>query len=265
MTTGRSAQAQLAGDHTGARDSRRAHQTSTLRAELSHVLDRLSCQKKCRPVPRVSARGGWASDPALPRAATEEMKAGHPGFGLGCPACSSPCRRLAHAAAIKLERALLERGVLERALHLVGAGRVSPAVVEVLGDRVERRPLATGLLPVVSPAPPRPRKIASTRSIARSRFARARVPVSSSITHRWRSTRCSSAACGDRLERQPVGERLELLLVVDRHPEHLARLGELGLQVAGVAKAERPLRAGRRARPGAAPRRACWRTRSGSG
>ena len=44
----------------------------------------------------------------------------------------------------QLERTLLERGVLERALHLAGAGRVSPAVVQVLGDRVERRPLGAG-------------------------------------------------------------------------------------------------------------------------
>src|SRR2546423_7723411 len=40
----------------------------------------------------------------------------------------------------------------------------------------------------------------------------------------------------------PVSQDLELLLVVDRHAEHPSGLGELGLQVAGVAEAERALR-----------------------
>jgi hypothetical protein len=46
---------------------------------------------------------------------------------------------------------------------------------------------------------------------------------------------------GDRLEHEPVGEVLELLLLVDRHAGHLPRLGELGLQVDGVPKPECPL------------------------
>ena len=46
----------------------------------------------------------------------------------------------------------------------------------------------------------------------------------------------------NRLSGHPVGQLLELLLVIDRHAEHLPGIGELGLQVAGVAEAERPLR-----------------------
>jgi hypothetical protein len=45
----------------------------------------------------------------------------------------------------------------------------------------------------------------------------------------------------DRLARETVGEFLEVLLVIDRHPKHLSRLGELGLQVARVAEPERAL------------------------
>ena len=44
----------------------------------------------------------------------------------------------------EVERALFERGVLERTVHLVAPGRVPGPVVEVLGDRVERDPLASG-------------------------------------------------------------------------------------------------------------------------
>jgi hypothetical protein len=65
----------------------------------------------------------------------------------------------------QLGRALLDRNVLERALHLIAPRRVRAAVVEVLGDRAESHPLAPGLLPAV----PRPRKMARTCSIARSR------------------------------------------------------------------------------------------------
>ena len=43
---------------------------------------------------------------------------------------------------------------------------------------------------------------------------------------------------GDRLGRHPVGQLLELLLVVDRHPEHVPGLGKLLLQVAGVPEAD---------------------------
>ena len=85
----------------------------------------------------------------------------------------------------QLERSLLERGVLERALHLIAAAGVAAPVVEVLGDRVERDPLAARAVAggVALPVP-RPRKIASTCSIARSRLARARGPMSSSIVQR---------------------------------------------------------------------------------
>jgi hypothetical protein len=47
----------------------------------------------------------------------------------------------------------------------------------------------------------------------------------------------------DRLERQAISECLEPLLVVDCHAQDLPRLGELGLEVAGVAEPEGSLRA----------------------
>jgi len=47
----------------------------------------------------------------------------------------------------ELERPLLERGVLEGALHLIGADRVPAPIIEVLGDRVERDPFAPCAVP----------------------------------------------------------------------------------------------------------------------
>ena len=49
---------------------------------------------------------------------------------------------------------------------------------------------------------------------------------------------------GDRLERESVGECLELLLVVERHPPAPCGLDELGLEVPGVADTERALAVG---------------------
>jgi hypothetical protein len=52
----------------------------------------------------------------------------------------------------QVQRPLLDCGVLERALHLVRARRVAPPVVQVLRDRIERRPLGAGaLLPLEGP------------------------------------------------------------------------------------------------------------------
>src|SRR5690242_4417547 len=64
-------------------------------------------------------------------------------FAIGMPA-RSPASQPASSSRrrYQLEGSLLERGVLERALHLVGPRRVAPAAIEVLGDRVERHPLA---------------------------------------------------------------------------------------------------------------------------
>jgi hypothetical protein len=106
-------------------------------------------------------------------------------------------------------------------------------VVDVSATALNATHLLPGLFPVVSPAVPRPREIESTCSIARPRLARARGPVSSPITHRWRSTlQCRLA---DRLKRQAIRDRLELLLIVDRHAEYLAGPGELGLEVCRFA------------------------------
>jgi hypothetical protein len=82
--------------------------------------------------------------------------------------------------------------------------------------------------------------MARTCSIARSRFARANLPVSSSITHRWRGSALLECLLSDRFAGEAVGENLELLLVVDRHPEYATCLAELRLEVAGVAETERP-------------------------
>ena len=78
----------------------------------------------------------------LVRRITPETWASEPGPDAHC--CLSfdvpPGRSRRHH---ELERALLDRRVLERALHLVAPGRVAAPVVEVLGDRVERDPLAS--------------------------------------------------------------------------------------------------------------------------
>jgi hypothetical protein len=87
----------------------------------------------------------------------------------------------AHAARHQLERSLFARGVLEGAPHLIPATGVAALLILMLAHGTERHPLCAGALPVVSPTAPRPRKMASTCSIARSRLVRACGPVSSSI------------------------------------------------------------------------------------
>jgi hypothetical protein len=108
------------------------------------------------------------------------------------PSRSRSARRRPSRCHHQLERALLKRGVLEGALDLVGPCRVAPPVVEMLGDRVDAVYLVPGLLPVVSPAIPRPRKMPNTVSIVRSRFSCARLPQVTIDHPQDRSKWCSN-------------------------------------------------------------------------
>jgi hypothetical protein len=112
-----------------------------LRHSLTDVLDRLRKQKETPPVrrrcpsrqPNICSATSWVRTDGL-------------GIRIRSSAqLSSTLRPPGRSAGRhELERALLERGVLERALHLIGASRVPRAKVQVLGDRVERRPPGPG-------------------------------------------------------------------------------------------------------------------------
>jgi hypothetical protein len=139
----------------------------------------------------------------------------------------------------------------------------------VLGDRVERHPLAPRTIAggVASrSAAAEDREDVLDRAFPVGPRSRASVLVDDPevAQHAVLERRLAN-----RLERESVGECLEPLLIVDCHAQHLACLGELGLEVAGVAEPEGPLcrrsvlSLAQRRSQGAGAHNADWRGRRG--
>ena len=157
-------------------------------------------------------------------------------------------RNLAHPGNADDRSRALQQTMLTLLHEQLAAKRLTPSAGEVPGYRppavpASHRPADPGE-PETEGWPARPRRPSTAEdtqhALDRALAVRARSGAHALVVDHPEVPQHPALECAraHRLDRQKVGEHLELLLVVDGHAEHLARLGELGLQVAGVAEAE---------------------------